>query len=72
MNYILLFCLGVIVGGIVAKIFSRVKPSGVFMMDFSDPIKDVCTLHLDESLESVYKKKRIVLEVETHDYNSQE
>lgn len=64
------FLIGLIVGavfsGLVFYLISkRRKPSGSFILDFSDPMKDVCRLDLEESLESIYKKKRIILRIET-------
>ena len=42
------------------------KPSGTFVMDLTDPMKDVCTFELDESLESIYSKNQITLNVKTY------
>lgn len=65
------FIVGLIVGALVAHIYySRQKASGTFVIDFSDPMKDVCRFEMDESLDSIYEKKRIVLDVRT--YESQE
>ena len=69
---ILVFLIGVCVGVLIATILSSKKLSGTFIIDFSDPIKDICRLELDDNLETIYKKKRIVLKVQTHDYISQE
>lgn len=64
------FLIGLIVGAtIVGAIFFIVsklrKPSGSFILDFSDPMKDVCRLDLEESLESIYGKKKIILRIKT-------
>ena len=41
------------------------KPSGTFVIDVSDPMKDVCRFEMDESLDSIYSKKQIILNVKT-------
>ena len=69
---ILVFLIGACVGGLIATILNSKKLSGTFIIDFSDPIKDICRLELDDSLETIYKKKKIVLKVQTQDYISQE
>lgn len=62
------FLIGVFVGicfcCLIFK-FTRKKPSGTFVIDFSDPLKDVCRLELDEELDSIYTKKKILLNVKT-------
>lgn len=70
------FLIGVFVGlfvcGILCYIFlKRKKPSGTFVMDFSDPMKDICKLELDEDLDTIYKKKQIILNVKTLDISQQ-
>lgn len=66
------FLIGIFVGfiscGILVYIAFRLvrkKSSGTFIIDFSDPMKDVCRLELDESIDSIYEKKRIVLNIKT-------
>lgn len=67
------FVIGLFVGGLLFWLFfDRKKPSGKFVMDFSDPVKDVCRLELDESLDSIWSKKKIVLKVVTIEDLSQE
>ena len=69
------FGIGVIVGvliGLAIQALFKPKASGSFIMDFSDPLKDICRLDLEEDLNSVYAKKRIVLKVITHESDSQE
>ena len=72
------FVIGVIVGFLVGatsfKLYTdkkNKKVSGSFIMDFTDPMKDICRLELEESLDSIYSKKRISLNVITHE-NSQQ
>lgn len=61
-------CVGVLCSYIFVKIKkSKRKPSGVFVMDFSDPLKDVCRLELSEDLNSIYTKKSIILNIQTVD-----
>lgn len=45
---------------------------GTFHMDFSDPNKDVCRLDFDEDINKIYKRKYIILKVETKDADSHE
>lgn len=63
------FVIGILIGYLIFWLFvdrkKPIKPSGSFVIDFSDPMKDVCRLELDESLDSVYTKKEIVLTVKT-------
>lgn len=67
------FVIGLFVGGLLFWLFfDRKKPSGKFIMDFSDPAKDICRLELDESLDSIWSKKKIVLKVVTIEDLSQE
>lgn len=71
MELVILFLGGVVIG-VLCHIFivnSR-KPSGRFIIDFSNPEKDFCRLDLDEDLNSIYFKKKIVLKVESHGYDS--
>lgn len=65
------FVIGIFVGGLLYYVFcERKKPSGSFVIDFSDPNKDVCTLELEEHLDSIYSKKQIVLTVKIHGESS--
>ena len=62
------FLIGIFVGGLLFwLLFDHKKPSGTFIMDFSDPNKDICRLDLDEDLNDIYSKKRITLNVKTID-----
>ena len=72
------FVIGIIVGFLIGatsfKLYTdkkNKKVSGSFIMDFTDPTKDICRLELEESLDSIYSKKRISLNVITHE-NSQQ
>lgn len=60
------FVIGIVVGIVLSYIFIRFikkKPSGTFVIDLSDPMKDVCRLELDENIESIYTKKQIILNI---------
>lgn len=60
------FVIGILVGGLLYYVFvDRKKPSGTFIIDLSDPAKDVCRLELDENLNEIYEKKQIILNVKT-------
>lgn len=65
------FVIGLFVGGLMFWLFfdrkKSTKPSGTFIIDFSDPVKDVCRIELDESLDNIYTKKEIVLRVKTYE-----
>ena len=70
-----LFIIGVIVGILacfiaVKVISSRNKPSGTFVIDLTDPAKDVCRFEMDESLNVIFTKKQITLNVRVYgDYS---
>lgn len=65
------FILGILIGGLLFWLFfERKKPSGTFVIDLTDPTKDVCRFEMDESLNSIYTKKRIVLNVKVFEDNS--
>ena len=60
------FVIGIVAGIIVSYIFfqfAKRKPSGTFVIDLSDPMKDVCKLELEEDLETIYKKKQMILNI---------
>lgn len=48
------------------------KYSGSFVIDLSDPMKDICRLELEEDLDSIYSKQHIRLLVKTIGDDSQE
>ena len=67
------FIVGIFVGGLLFWLFfTRKKPSGVFHIDFSDPMKDVCKLELHENLNDIYSKKCMVLKIKVTGDPSQE
>ena len=67
------FVIGIFVGGLLFWLFvDRKKPSGKIIIDFRDVGKTPLTLKLDEHIDDIYRKKSILLKVETHDYDSQE
>ena len=60
------FIIGILIGALLFYVFGeRKKPSGTFVIDLSDPAKDVCRLELDENLNEIYEKKQIILNVKT-------
>lgn len=68
--YIILFFAGGLVGMLASYIYNKVhkpKTSGTFVMDFSDPTRDACRLVLEENLNDIYKKKYMILQIETHE-----
>lgn len=68
MGYLVCMIIGIIIGGGLTyfKVVSGRKTSGTFVIDFSDPMKDVCRFELEESLESIYAKKQILLNIQTY------
>ena len=67
------FLIGIFVGGLLFWLFvDRKKPSGKIIIDFRDIAQTPLTLKLDEHIDDIYRKKSILLKVETFDYESQE
>lgn len=65
------FIVGIWVGLLLYYIFGvRKKPSGTFVIDLRDPEKDVCRLEMDDSLNDIYSKKQIVLNVRVYEDDS--
>ena len=68
----ILFFVGLFVGvGLTMLIRRNPKPSGTFVMDFTDPLKDVCRLELSEDINTIYQKKQIVLTIQSVGVESQ-
>lgn len=68
MDYIVMIIIGMIIGGAITyfTVKREMKPSGTFVIDVSDPMKDICTFELEESLDFIYSKKQILLNVKTY------
>ena len=67
------FLIGIFVGGLLYwLIVGHKKPSGKIIIDFRDVAQTPLTLKLDEHIDDIYRKKSILLKVETHDYESQQ
>ena len=67
------FLIGIFVGGLLFWLFvDRKKPSGKIIIDFRDAGQTPLTLKLDEHIDDIWRKKSILLEVVTYDYESQE
>ncbi len=69
MDFLLPFLLGGLLVFLIAVLRypNKQKTSGTFIIDFSDPMTDVCKLELSEDLNVIYQKKQIVLNVEIYD-----
>lgn len=69
MTYFIFTVIGFLIGCLIFHLTIKIshKPSGTFIIDFSDPMKDVCRFEMEESLDSIYQKKQIVLNVKTFD-----
>ena len=66
------FLIGIFVGGLLFWLFvDRKKPSGKIIIDFRDIAETPLTLKLDENIDDIYRKKSILLDVVTYDYESQ-
>lgn len=66
------FLIGIFVGGFLFwLIVDRKKPSGKIIIDFRDNVETPLTLRLSEHIDDIYRKKSILLNVETYDYESQ-
>lgn len=67
------FLIGIFVGLLLYYVFgTRKKTSGTFVIDFTDPVKDVCRLELEEDINEIYMKKQIILKVKTFEDISQQ
>lgn len=67
------FVIGIFVGALLFWLFvDRKKPSGKIIIDFRDTAETPLTLRLAEHIDDIYRKKSILLKVETYDYESQE
>ena len=65
------FIVGIWVGLLLFYVFGvRKKPSGTFVIDLRDLEKDVCRLEMDDSLNDIYAKKRIILNVRVYENDS--
>lgn len=68
---LVIFIIGILVGGLLFWLFfDHRKPSGTFIIDFSNIDKDICTLDLDKSLNELYSKKYMLVRIKTIDFNS--
>ena len=66
------FLIGIFVGLLLCYAFgTRKKTSGTFVIDFTDPVKDVCRLELEEDINDIYMRKQIILKVKTFEDISQ-
>lgn len=67
------FVIGIFVGGLLFWLFvDRKKPSGKIIIDFRDTAERMLTFRLSEHIDDIYRKKSILLTVETHDFESHE
>lgn len=67
--YIIAAICGFAVGCLVGAISSRNKTryDGRFVINHSDPTKDLCTLELESDLDVIERNKLMTLEVVIHD-----
>ena len=69
---LLFLVIGIGIGGLLYYVlFDRDKAAGTFILDMTDPTKDICRLDLEESLNTIYSKKYIWLRVKVYEDNSQ-
>lgn len=72
MNILIGILVGITVSSILFIIFLRSKKvSGSFIIDFTDPMKDVCRIELEEDLDAICKKKQIIFKVKTYGISQQ-
>lgn len=65
-EHLIISCIGVIIGSIVANIYHYMHTSsGTLRIDHSNPDKDVYRIELDD-LDNLSKKKRIVLQIDNN------
>lgn len=65
------FLIGIFVGALLYYVFGkRNKTSGTFVIDFTDPMKDVCRFELEESLNTIYSKKQVTFNVKVYEEDS--
>lgn len=63
------FVVGIFVGGLLYWLFfCHKKPSGTFVIDLSGPaLEETFRIDMDDSLNDIYAKKKIVLNVKVHE-----
>lgn len=72
MNILIGILVGIAVSSILFIIFLRSKKvSGSFIIDFTDPMKDVCRIELEEDLDVICNKKQIIFKVKTYGISQQ-
>lgn len=66
------FVIGIFVGGLLYWVFcERKKPSGTFIIDQSSPMQEeTFRLEMDDSLNEIYSKKQIILDVKVYEDDS--
>lgn len=66
--YIICFVAGVVIGAVAGVLIykrkKKMKQSATFVMDFSDPAKDICRLEIEEDLNLIYEKDYILVKIE--------
>lgn len=69
-----IFFLGGVAIGVLLHMYAvhNRRVSGTFVMDFTDPEKDVCRLEMNDNLEQIYSMKQIVLNVKVYEDDSQQ
>lgn len=66
------FLIGIFVGALLYYAFGeRKKVSGTFVIDLTDPMKDICRIEMDENLNDIYEKKQILLNVRIYEDDTQ-
>lgn len=76
MKFVCGLIIGVLIGIVITVLLclknknNTRKPSGTFVIDFSDPVKDVCRLELEEDLNVLYSKDRMILNIKTYGEDS--
>lgn len=70
MELVIAYLLGCLNAILFVHIYNNMrKPSGTFIMDFSNPEEEFCKLVMDEDLNSIYTKKSIILRIDAKDFD---
>lgn len=62
---ILIFLLGLCIGMLVNELFKVIFSYGTFLIDRSDPNKDICRLDIVD-LDAISKKKYVTIKIQTN------
>lgn len=68
---LVIFIIGIFVGALLYYVFAeRKRSSGTVIIDLTESAESPIALKFSESINSIYSKKHITLDVEVHEDNS--